>query len=366
MGIVRFILAMSVIIAHTSPIFGSMYVGGVIAVKAFYIISGFYMSLILNEKYVQQKNSYKLFISNRFLKLYPFYWVVLLATLGLYTYTFFAMPRGNTNLIYTYQQFYQNVNFKAGTLVFFILINLFLIAQDSLLFMGLNTKGNFYFAQNFRDTNPQLYNFLAIPQAWTISLELMFYLLAPFIVKRKLTFVIPIIICCFIAKLIFYKMGYKLDPWNYRFFPFELGFFLLGNVCYRIYLQLKKYTMQIEKFYLLVVTLFLALTYVYYKIPLHFIIKEYLYYSFIFAIIPILFIASKKYKWDNYIGDLSYLLYISHMLVVLIITTFKWPVFNQIGLLTVVISMAFSLICKHTLLNKIEKIRQNRVKPINA
>ena len=48
MGLLRLILAISVVIWHSSPIFGISLVGGQAAVQAFYIISGFYMALILN------------------------------------------------------------------------------------------------------------------------------------------------------------------------------------------------------------------------------------------------------------------------------------------------------------------------------
>ena len=81
MGVIRVLLAISVILGHVGPVLGIDGVGGVIAVKAFYIISGFYMSLILNEKYVGQRNSYRLFLSNRLLRLFPIYWTILLLTL---------------------------------------------------------------------------------------------------------------------------------------------------------------------------------------------------------------------------------------------------------------------------------------------
>src|ERR1700747_2964117 len=81
MGIIRFLLAISVVIHHCGPLFGIYHlIGGQIAVQSFFIISGFYMSLILNEKYVGINNSYRLFITNRFFRLFPIYWTVLLAT----------------------------------------------------------------------------------------------------------------------------------------------------------------------------------------------------------------------------------------------------------------------------------------------
>lgn len=43
---------MSVVLSHTSSIYGFNVAEGIIAVECFFIISGFHMSLILNEKYV--------------------------------------------------------------------------------------------------------------------------------------------------------------------------------------------------------------------------------------------------------------------------------------------------------------------------
>jgi peptidoglycan/LPS O-acetylase OafA/YrhL len=80
MGILRTLLAIGVLICHSSPVFGISSMGGEDAIKAFFIISGFYMSLILNEKYTGIENSYKLFITNRLLRLYPLYFSILIFT----------------------------------------------------------------------------------------------------------------------------------------------------------------------------------------------------------------------------------------------------------------------------------------------
>lgn len=77
MGIIRFLLAIAVVFAHTGHEQYMQMVGGKLAVELFYIFSGFYMALILTEKYVGLK-MYKVFITNRMLKLYPIYWVVAL------------------------------------------------------------------------------------------------------------------------------------------------------------------------------------------------------------------------------------------------------------------------------------------------
>jgi len=90
MGLIRFMLAISVVIAHTSDLFGFGFVGGEMAVKIFFMISGFYMALILNEKYIGANSSYWLFLKNRLLRLYPLYFLVLFLTL-IITYFGYSM-----------------------------------------------------------------------------------------------------------------------------------------------------------------------------------------------------------------------------------------------------------------------------------
>jgi peptidoglycan/LPS O-acetylase OafA/YrhL len=82
MGIIRLLLALAVVIAHAGSISGFRMVEGAIAVQAFYIIPGFYMVLMLNEKYVDQAHSYRLFITNRLLRLHPIYWAMLALSVG--------------------------------------------------------------------------------------------------------------------------------------------------------------------------------------------------------------------------------------------------------------------------------------------
>ncbi len=81
MGLLRLLLAISVVLAHLQFIFGYSLIGTRPAVQSFFIISGFYMSLILTEKYVGKKGSYFLFISNRFLRIFPIYWLTLILTI---------------------------------------------------------------------------------------------------------------------------------------------------------------------------------------------------------------------------------------------------------------------------------------------
>jgi peptidoglycan/LPS O-acetylase OafA/YrhL len=358
MGMLRFILAISVVLAHSSSIYGFNLVGDQIAVQAFFIISGFYMALILSEKYVGINGSYKLFITNRFLRLYPVYWTVLLLTLfysiGVTLYTEGYHMGKLTNYV-TYSD-----TMGIGTFIFLILTNLFIFLQDLVMFLGLDTSnGHLFFTTDFRTTNPQLYNFLFLPQAWTIGLELAFYLIAPFIVKRKINIVIILILLSALLRVVLHQYNLQEDPWSYRFFPTELLFFLLGIVAYRIYVRIR--TKEINSLWLKIIfgTL-ITFTFFYEFVPIEG--KYYFYLAFVFVSIPFIFLLTKNWKKDAYIGELSYPIYISHLFVLLFVGAIGFTKNISIGLSLTIVTVLFSILLNELVAKKIEKIRQKRVK----
>ena len=151
MGVLRLILAISVVLAHAGSLFGFSLIGGQLAVQAFYIISGFYMSLILNEKYIK-KNSYWLFISNRLLRLYPIYGIILILTVTLCFFQKFTHNEQYSSL-HNYFVYGSNLNFLSYVYLFFT--NIFLFLQDMVMFLGVNiANGHLFFTSDFTQTNP--------------------------------------------------------------------------------------------------------------------------------------------------------------------------------------------------------------------
>lgn len=238
MGLIRILLALSVVIVHTGSIYGYNLVGGELAVQAFYIISGFYMSLILNEKYINTNNSYSLFISNRFLRLFPLYWIILILTI-LFSLFVGVYSKGE-NFADLSSFVHYSDQLSPLSLIFLIFTNIFLIFQDIVMFLGLDLKsGNLFFTSDFMSTNPMVFKFMLINQAWTVGLEIMFYLIAPLLVRKKTKFIMSLIIISLLLRLFIYSNGYNYSPWTYRFFPTELLFFMLGALSYKIYCKLK-------------------------------------------------------------------------------------------------------------------------------
>ena len=359
MGIIRLLLAISIVIVHSTPIFNLTFVGGQIAVQTFFIISGFYMSLILNEKYVGS-GSYKLFISNRFLRLYPIFWAVLILAFLFAGFALFISHGQNAGSLGSYMDYLKTggeISFWSWCLL--IGSNLLLFGQDLIMFLGLNQNtGNLFFTSDFMQTTPMLYNFLLVPQAWTIGLELLFYLIAPFIVRKSIWTVSLIIAVSFGLRLYFYSQGLNHDPWTYRFLPFELAFFLLGNIAYRAYQRLKEIKIDTK---VLWSTLYLTLGIIVIFPLINISHKEFTYFSLFLILLPFIFILTEKIKWDRSLGELSYPVYMCHLLLSAVLVNLPFYKLQYRGIILAVASITFAILLNKFVARPIEKLRQSRI-----
>jgi len=357
MGLLRLLLAISVVLAHSNSIFGFKLVGGEMAVQAFYIISGFYMSLILNEKYIGLNNSFRLFISNRFLRLFPIYWIMLLSTLLLSLFLGIYSHGDKWANLSSYIAYGKDLNWI--TCIYFAFTNVFLFLQDTVTFLGLNlSTGHLYFTAHYLQTNPMVFSFMIIPQAWTVGIEITFYLVAPFLVRKDVKLIIVIIAFSLLLRLLLIVNGLTESPWSNRFFPTEIVLFLLGNLSYRLYkkltdIELKQYFMKIVFCSLILITL------LYNFIPMN--SKYVLYLVMFFLAIPFIFILTKKNKFDKYIGELSYPIYISHIFVFTFISGVKLPMIGGKGFTLSIASIVFAILLNELVAKRIEKIRQRRI-----
>jgi len=357
MGFLRLLLAISVVIAHTGPLFGLHFVGGGMAVQIFFIISGFYMSLILNEKYIGSNNSYRLFLSNRLLRLFPVYWAVLLIALA--TSFLVSFIKGHpTGAILPYTQYHNDMSFSTFFYLFFT--NICLIGQDVLTFLGLDTHtGSFFFTRDFHQTNPPVYAFLVVPQAWSLSLEICFYLMAPFLVRRKLGVICSLIALSLVARILVTRYSLPIDPWLTRFFPTQFAFFLAGNVSYRIYKKIEH--MEIKRQYLFSMAMIMFVYTIFFdKLPIP--AKANVYFILFMGLLPFIFKYTKRMKWDNKVGELSYPIYICHWFVYFVVSETSFEKFLGPTITVTVCSILFSMLLIKFIADPIERIRQSRVK----
>ncbi len=366
MGILRVLLALAVVMAHTEGLYGLYLTGGPLAVEIFFIISGFYMTMILEQKYAG-KNGIILFWSNRALRLYPMYLTVLFISVAACIVSFALF--GIWGKIEPYITYRDNLSWLSY--LYLIATNLFIFGQDTLMFMGLNRDtGNFYFAHDFTDTHPHLFSFLFIPQAWTLGVELSFYVIAPFIVKRSTLFIVSLASLSILTKIFtFNVLKWNHDPWTYRFFPSELCFFLFGTLSYKLYAtdKLKHLCIGNFKYYVSAGYFALVFAYQFIDIPSETLpyIKEWFILGATLLTIPFLFDCSKSNKFDNRLGELSYPIYISHMFIVLsaslLLKKYSPTLYEHRSILCIISTMGLSYVLVIFVSDPIERLRRRRI-----
>lgn len=312
------------------------------------------MALILNEKY----SSYKTFFVNRLLKLLPAYWIVLLLTLIVMALGYAVLGNG-----LVLQQFIQNnAGFSLSTMCFLLISNLLISGQNLAMFLTANTHGLLEFTSNYLATRVSLHEYMFVPQAWTLCIEMTFYLIAPFLVKRNYKIIFGFMGLSIATRLFLYSIGLKHDPFIFRFFPNELLFFLTGILAYKIYTKIRDNEF-IKKYAIYFSIFLLGYVLLYQYIPCTDMIKKIFLYSAIAPLMPIVFVQFKNIKWDRAIGDLSYLVYISHFLIIDIFKIFGNVPFidKNCTLLVLISTLVFSVLLNKIVIEKIENYRQSGI-----
>jgi peptidoglycan/LPS O-acetylase OafA/YrhL len=302
MGTLRTIFALTVVFAHVWPS-GSLFVGGRNAVQLFYVISGFLISYIL----VERKSYPRVadFYLNRYLRLYPIYCFVAAASLVAIILTRQSML----------PQLYTAAPPAATALL--TLSNIFLFGQDWVMFAAVKHHA-LVFSTDFFDSELPLYRGLLVPQAWTLGVELSFYLLAPFILpRRRLLYALLLASLALRAGLFAAGLGTR-DPWTYRFFPAELALFLAGSLAHQILLpryrrlapDMRARAVDWGTYFLIAISLLYA------TVPVAEPWKMGVLFAAFILLLPLAFLFQNRHCLDNWLGDLSYPIYIGHILAI--------------------------------------------------
>jgi len=312
MGSLRFILAMSVVYGHAGDFLGFPLIPGDTAVQSFYAISGFYMALVLNEKYRPESSTYFLFISNRFARLFPIYATVLVLTLLLAV----AVSHFSSVELPFVTQWRSLPPLTWSSDVFLIGSQLLMWGQDLYFFLTLK-EGALVFWPHFQTAPRQLHTLLVIPQGWTLGLEFSFYLIAPFIVRRSVATIAAVLAVSLVLRLVLqFGPGYYGDPWSYRFFPSEIAVFLVGALAYRVF---RARNARVDR--TLLATYAVAIVCVGAALLVnrwHGVtrVASVCFLLTSFALLPFLFRTTKNWLFDRHLGELSYPIYTSHFLMI--------------------------------------------------
>lgn len=364
MGMLRYFLAIVVVIGHSPlTVFAKPLNGdGGLAVQSFYVISGFYMALIIDKYRLQslQFSNLKNFYISRCLRIYPIYWICFLITWGLASAQLVSNPSLPMDI-------WQSLNLTDK--IFYIFQSIFIFGQGLMRFTIYNPQTHaFYFtftgtANNVVEHHLAQLGTNVLGQAWTLSLELTFYLLVPFILTRKHKTVIALCGLTLLFKFALYYFGYAYKNYNIQvaFFPTALSMFLLGAISQQIiypWLQNK------STFFLQKTTQAWILGMIIYVVFLFPRIGSYdlKYELFIFLAacsLPFLFCYFRQSAFDRFIGDLSFPVYMTHFFCIDLIGHFKLVNSIYIGYWAVIISTIVSIFLVRFIANPLDKFRHN-------
>ncbi len=355
MGIIRFLLALSVLIVHSSPILGVELLPGPVAVRIFYIFSGFLMAMVITRKYQKLDRPYYYFITNRFLRLYPLYITVVIMTIILSIG--YGVSLGSWGKLQYYYDYYHDSPQSLGALLLVFLSNITLIGQDIMTQLGINSEtGRFFF--HGLQSPPELQELLFIPIAWTVSIEFYFYLLSPPIVSKNLKIICGIILLVLAFRYILLLTDAAPSAFGiYRFAPTEIYWFLLGIVSYKIKLPEQLLTKSSGWIFFFIFILIMA---TYNILPIDRYYINTILYALTVIATPSLFLHFSKYKIDKKLGDLCYPIYLIHAFILLIVGANSFPKPYGTGLPTFVLTILLSVLLNMFLLIPIEKWRQHR------
>lgn len=352
MGTLRTIFAIAVVFGHSWPN-GMVFVGGRNAVQLFYVISGFLISYVLVEKKAYAK--IRDFYINRYLRLYPVYFCV--AFLTIVATTLLSSISTETSSFFSV---YVNAPISADILL--VLSNIFILGQDWVMFSGVENN-TLVFAKDFFNSEVVLYRGLIVPQAWTLGVELSFYLIAPFVLPRiRILYLLLALSLGLRIYLISTGLGLN-DPWTYRFFPTELALFLLGALAHQKLLPYYRrvITKRLDIYSNAATYLLIIFSILYFLIPVKELWRAIFLFTAFILLIPLTFIFQNRYRIDNWIGNLSYPIYIGHLLVAFIcgLVLKKFDIENHqvISIFCVILTIGFAVCLNKWIAEPFEKIR---------
>jgi peptidoglycan/LPS O-acetylase OafA/YrhL len=294
MGGIRLLLALVVVLSHAGV---ECLVGSRLAVQLFYMVSGFLITFILTSS--NRYRSAKVFYVSRALRIYPVYFVVLLISL------FFPVYGAET------AQVYQQLPWAAS--VFMALSNIGIFFQELSLFMRVTDGAVHIFAGG--PSEVLVYRALFVPQAWSLSLELMFYVIAPFVVRSRLL-TLGVFLMSVGLRAWFFQANPAADAeWSYRFLPFELALFMLGALSCQWGLPIWQRMFKHRALPALGASLILVAILSFGLWPGDGLSKTITLFALFAVLLPCAFRYQQTSKVDRVLAELSYPVYICHLMV---------------------------------------------------
>ena len=353
MGTLRLLLAFAVVIAHSQPLYGFVGIGSS-AVPAFFIISGFYMCLVLSTTY-NKPGAIRLFYINRFLRLFPLYWSVLL----IFYLTALLTQTGDhpffDRVIYLARNSIQPSTDGTVASAWAAIPNLFVIGSDILRLFAITPETGdiiLMLQSDYQKNYIGMDKYLVMPQIWSLGVELVCYAVAPFLVRLKTTW-LTLFLLLFIWVQVYSNAS--LLTWKHLPSWYNFSYFLLGILSFRLSRWLSNRTPKPAAY--------MAASFPFVLWAFYPSIAQMVSGALIWGIwglyalgMTTLFSLTKNLAWDRNLGNLSYPVYLIHWL-------FSWPAVT-FGAAQPVAAMAASCLVSWMLIklidDPVEKIKKLR------
>lgn len=272
-GAYRYILAMMVVVAHLGKLPGYNHSGSY-AVFSFYILSGYLMTLVLNECYGFNLKGITRYLSNRALRLYPPYLAIMLFSIVIVL----LIPDATRK------------------------INKFLVMPEAVIAW----VSNIIIIGLYIDTTARL-----VPPAWSLFVEIAFYVLMALLLSRHrlIVFVWLALSVLYAAYLIYSSSSFlvRYSPLLAASLPFSVGA--------AIY-HLKQWWVPGKRVLQAAVVLFVANLVLWYFFErgsvLNALMIGFYLNVLINAVIVLCICQLRDNKFDRFLGDLSYPLFLCH------------------------------------------------------
>ena len=328
MGLIRLLLAIAVLLSHL-PTATVKFIHGGLAVQAFFIVSGFYMALVLDGKYSDRN----LFYTNRLLRLAPAYFTMLV--IGLVVLLSFEMTA--TSSLGIFKSVFSNP-LSAAILVF---ENIFVIGQHWLYWFMIDDQGGLYldpYGGLPTETTAVGWQALLVPQSWSLSLELMFYAIAPWLARKSIKVILLIAATSIGLRFAGAYLPVEFPLWQGRLFVTVLFMFLFGMLAYRAFPLIDRLPRSVH--FAVTGVMIAGITFLPNTGWSHS-VQSWLIYIGMAIGTPFAFAATGKNAIDRWIGELSYPIYLTHLIVVagVLIYALPYPSWSAIAI-TLILSAA--------------------------
>ena len=347
MGVLRLFLAFVVLDEHFGLTPTRWCINAGLAVDCFYVISGYYMALLLTGPY---KGRLKHYYANRLLRIWPVY----LTVLGLSVLLYLGVADWQRPWPAAYQYWHNYSRLLVpGTTAYLWVSQLAIVGQEWATFLNVSSHwGGFTANWSGPLSNASLEKFLFIPQGWSLGIEEFFYLLSPLYIRFS-SKVLGALLVAGLAFVIAMEWTGGM-PMAGRFPLNGLSVFAAGILSFRLGQGLDKAFL--SRYAWLVAALLAALIIGRPSLPIGHGAARVLLVLGMLGSLPFIFHLSADSPWDRRLGEYSYPLYVGHFLALGLVIWLGFSIEDKAVLL--LFSAGVALVLRHGIEKPIEPIRR--------